>query len=53
MKAKYLYIVSTLTLGLVGCSQEYQNVEAPLNNSMTFNIVSPNATRVSDRKSVV
>ena len=48
MKAKYLYIVSALTLGLVGCSQEYQNVEAPLNNSMTFNIVSPNATRVSD-----
>lgn len=50
MKAKYLYIVSALTLGLVGCSQEYQNVETPLNdNAMLFNIVSPNAgTRVSN-----
>lgn len=48
MKAKYLYIVSALTLGLVGCSQEYQNVEAPLNNTMLFNITSPNATRVAD-----
>lgn len=48
MKAKYLYIVSALTLGLVGCSQEYQNVEAPLNSTMLFNIVSPNATRVAD-----
>ena len=48
MKAKYLYIVSALTLGLVGCSQEYQNVEAPLNNTMLFDIVSPNATRVAN-----
>lgn len=50
MKAKYLYIVSALALGLVGCSQEYQNVETPLNNNaMSFNIVSPNAgTRVSN-----
>lgn len=48
MKAKYLYIVSALTLGLVGCSQEYQNVETPLNGTMMFNIVSPNATRVAD-----
>ena len=48
MKAKYLYIVSALTLGLVGCSQEYQNVEAPLSRTMSFNIVSPNATRVAD-----
>lgn len=48
MKAKYLYIVSALTLGLVGCSQEYENVEAPLCNTMSFNIVSPNATRVAD-----
>ena len=50
MKAKYLYLVSALALGLVGCSQEYQNVETPLNNNaMSFNIVSPNAgTRVSN-----
>ena len=48
MKAKYLYIVSALALGLVGCSQEYENVEAPLNSTMMFNIVSPNATRVAD-----
>ena len=50
MKAKYLYIVSALALGLVGCSQEYENVETPLNNNaMSFNIVSPNAgTRVSN-----
>lgn len=48
MKAKYLYIVSALALGLVGCSQEYENVEAPLSSTMMFNIVSPNATRVAD-----
>ena len=48
MKAKYLYIVSALALGLVGCSQEYENVEAPLSSKMMFNIVSPNATRVAD-----
>ena len=50
MKNKYLYIVSALALGLVGCSQEYQNVETPLNNdAMSFNIVSPNAgTRISN-----
>ena len=48
MKAKYLYIVSALALGLVGCSQEYENVEAPLSNTMMFNIVSPNTTRVAD-----
>ena len=50
MKAKYLYLGSALALGLVGCSQEYQNVETPLNNNaMSFNIVSPNAgTRVSN-----
>ena len=50
MKNKYLYIVSALALGLVGCSQEYQNVETPLNNNaMSFNIVSPNAgTRVTN-----
>ena len=48
MKTKYLYIVSALALGLVGCSQEYENVEAPLSSTMMFNIVSPNATRVAD-----
>lgn len=49
MKTKYLYIVSALTLGLAGCSQEYQNVEAPRSSAMSFNIVSPNAgTRVAD-----
>lgn len=49
MKAKYLYIVSALALGWVGCSQEYENIEAPLGNTMSFNIVSPNAgTRVAD-----
>ena len=48
MKAKYLYIVSALALGFVGCSQEYENVEAPLSDTMSFNIVSPNATRVAD-----
>ena len=48
MKATYLYIVSALTLGLVGCSQEYENVEAPRNGKMMFNIVSPNASRVAD-----
>ncbi len=48
MKAKYLYIVSALTLGLVGCSQEYENVEAPLNGKMMFHIVSPNASRVAN-----
>ena len=48
MKTKYLYIVSALALGLVGCSQEYNNVEAPLSSTMMFNIVSPNATRVAD-----
>lgn len=48
MKAKYLYIVSALALGLFGCSQEYENVEAPLSSTMMFNIVSPNATRVAD-----
>ena len=34
MKTKYLYIVSALALGLVGCSQEYENVEAPLSSTM-------------------
>lgn len=48
MKAKYLYIVSALALGLAGCSQEYHNTEAPLDGIMMFNIVSPNATRVAD-----
>lgn len=48
MKTKYLYIVSALTLGLVGCSQEFQNDEILLNGPMSFNIVSPNATRVAD-----
>lgn len=48
MKAKYLYIVSALSLGLVGCSQEYENVATPLDGAMSFNIVSPNATRVAD-----
>ena len=48
MKTKYLYIVSALALGLVGCSQEYDNVEAPLSSTMLFDIVSPNATRVAD-----
>ena len=49
MKAKYLYIVSALALGLVGCSQDYESTEAPLSNTMSFNIVSPNAhTRVTD-----
>lgn len=48
MKAKYLYIVSALVLGLVGCSQEYHNTEAPLDGTMMFNIMSPNATRVAD-----
>ena len=48
MKAKYLYIVSALALVLVGCSKEYENVEAPLSSTMMFNIVSPNATRVAD-----
>lgn len=48
MKAKYLYIISALALGLVGCSQEYENVATPLDGAMSFNIVSPNATRVAD-----
>lgn len=49
MKTKYFYIVSALTLGLVGCNQELQNDEVLLNSPMSFNIVSPNAnTRVAD-----
>ncbi len=49
MKMKYLYIVSALALGLIGCSQGYEDVEALLNKTMSFNIVSPNGgTRVVD-----
>lgn len=48
MKAKYLYIVSVITLGLIGCSQKHENVEVPLSSTMLFNIVPPNATRVAD-----
>ena len=49
MKNKYLYIVSALALGLIGCSQEQQNIEMPLDNTMSFSVISPNAhTRVSN-----
>ena len=49
MKAKYLYIISVLTLGLIGCSQEYHNIETPIDNTMSFSVVSPNVhTRVSN-----
>ena len=45
MNAKYLYIVSILALGLTGCSQEEQEVEASLNRTMSLDIMSPNASR--------
>lgn len=49
MKTKYLYILSALTLGLIGCSHEQQNIEMPHDNTMSFSVVSPNAhTRVSN-----
>ena len=49
MKNRYLYIVSALTLGLVGCSQEYRNLQDPLSNTISFNIVAPNGgSRVAD-----
>ena len=49
MKTKYLYILSALTLGLIGCSHEQQNIEMPYDNTMSFSVVSPNAhTRVSN-----
>ncbi len=49
MRNKYLYIVSALTLCLVACSKEYQDMTALSNSIMSFNIMSPNAhTRVAD-----
>lgn len=48
MKAKYLYIISVLALCSVACSQEFQNIASPLDSTMSFKVISPNAhTRVS------